>query len=58
MCQLVLNTVEKMSDSEATWSSLVHNVNITSEDVLTAYKGWAGTYEQDLTNLRTTGQVA
>merc|ERR1719318_2418773 len=44
-----------MSDSEATWTSLVHNVSITSEDVLTAYQGWAGTYEEDLSNLRTTG---
>merc|ERR1712106_1226813 len=41
--------------SVATWSSLVHNVHITPEEVHRAYEGWTSTYEQDLANLGSSG---
>ena len=43
--------------SEAAWSSLVHNVHITPEDVHRAYEGWTSTYEQDLANLGSSGEA-
>ena len=34
--------------SKQTWSALVHNKDITSTEVLDAYKDWAKSYEPDL----------
>ena len=34
--------------SKETWSALVHNKDITSNEVLDAYKDWAKSYEPDL----------
>ena len=42
--------------SVAAWSSLVHNVRITPEEVHRAYEGWTSTYEQDLANLGSSGE--
>jgi len=37
-----------IAKSQATWSALVHNKDITSNEVLDAYKDWANSYEPDL----------
>merc|ERR1711887_415320 len=43
--QIMSRSFEK---SKEAWSSLVHNKDITSNEVLDAYKDWARTYEPDL----------